>query len=689
MHSSLKLIPGVDQTKTPALNEAAISQSQLIRFMPDRTLGGIIQKLGGWTKYIGTSMGSIVRALWGWEDINNNSYLAAGCLGKVAGGALQVITSGVVKDVTPIYFTESVTPQFTTTSGSNAVKVTITGAGINQFDSIWLKTQIAVGGVVLFGTYQVYNDNPPSGDDFYIYATDAVGNPVYATSSVTNGGSTPYYTTANATSNVTVTLTNHGYLVGSTFTALIATSVGGVTIYGNYEVYQVVDANNFIIISQSLATSTASAYMNSDNAYFYVFQNGGPQTFGSGYGVGYYGEGGYGTGYPITGVSGNPITAIDWTLDNWGEDLVACPYGGDIYVWSPNFGYPSAQAISDAPPVNAGMFVAMPQRQIMAWGSTYTGIQDPMQVRWSDVGDYSVWKPSVTNQAGGYRIPKGSRIVQGIQSSQQALFWTDVGLWVAQYIGPTDVYGFNEVGTGCGLIGRKAAGSMNGITYWMSQTQFYNYGGGGTPTPMKCPVWDVAFQDLDTAHEDNIRFAANSQFGEIAWYYPVQGSNGENTNYVKYNVFLDQWDYGTLSRTAWINQSVLGPPIGAGPDYFLYQHETSPDADGQPMNSYFQTGYFVLNEADLKMFVDQVWPDMKWGYYGGSQGANVILTFYVTDYPGQTPLTYGPFTLTQATTYVTPRFRGRLVSIRLESNDINSFWRLGNIRYRVQEDGKY
>jgi hypothetical protein len=107
------------------------------------------------------------------------------------------------------------------------------------------------------------------------------------------------------------------------------------------------------------------------------------------------------------------------------------------------------------------------------------------------------------------------------------------------------------------------------------------------------------------------------------------------------------------------------------------------------MDSYFQTGYFVLSEADVKMFIDQVWPDMKWGYYGGTQGANILLTFYVTDYAGQTPTVYGPYTLTQATTYVTPRFRGRLVSIRIESNDIGSFWRLGNFRYRLQPDGRF
>jgi len=65
------------------------------------------------------------------------------------------------------------------------------------------------------------------------------------------------------------------------------------------------------------------------------------------------------------------------------------------------------------------------------------------------------------------------------------------------------------------------------------------------------------------------------------------------------------------------------------------------------------------------------------------------MTFYTDDYAGQTPISYGPFTLTQSTTFISPRLRGRLVSINVGSNDVGSWWRIGNIRYRYQADGKY
>jgi hypothetical protein len=758
-HSALKLMPGVDQNKTPALNEAAISESQLVRFIPDRTLGGLVQKLGGWTKFYSARIGSTVRALWAWEDTNANSYLAVGSDGAapivvtgasgngttatltftgpfifnvnqailvsgispngyngtyvvtaatstsvsyastttttyVSGGlitgggnSLGVITSGGSQDITPEKTTVNVAVNFSTTSGSNAVVVVDTGRNANSYYVVDIQTQVSVGGIILFGQYAV--SNPAlSANQYTIYAENL------ATSTVANGGAVSVYSTVNNLSTVNVLLNNHGYLVGDTFPALVATTVGGVTIYGNYTIIAVVDANNFTIAGSNIATSTATVSENGGQVHFLYHNGVGPSPPGLGYGGGYYGQYGYG-GYVPALYRGVPINATDWTLDNWGQILIANPLGGPIYQWDPTTSNAVADIIVAAPPVNQGAFVAMPQRQIIAWGSTFTGITDPMLVRWCDVNNYDDWAASLTNQAGSYRIPKGSRLVQCIQGPQQGLLWTDLGIWAMQYVGPPYVYQFNELGTGCGLIGRKAAGSMNGIVYWMGQSQFYRLAGSGVE-PIRCPIWDVVFQDLDTTNLDRIRIAPNSRFGEVTWYFPTNSNGGENYGYVKYNIILDQWDYGFnstanpyVARSAWINESVLGTPIGAGLNQYLYQHETSTDADGVAMNSYFQTGYFALTEADVKSFIDQVWPDMKWGYFDGTQGANVLLTFYITDYPGTAPVAYGPYTLTQATTFITPRFRGRLVAIRIESNDIGSFWRLGNIRYRIQQDGKF
>jgi hypothetical protein len=692
-HYSLKLIPGVDVNRTPALNEAAISSSNLIRFVPDRQGIGLVQKLGGWTRYYQNSIESIIRCLWAWEDTNANAYLAAG-----AEQSLSVIT-GLTEPrnrriITPRRRTDNVAVSIDTTSGSNSVIISDTGSNITDYDFVFISTQISVGGLILFGIYQCYQVGVNS---FEIRTYDILGNPLLATSTVTNGGAVVVFDTVLDSPFVTATLVGHGYQVGDTFPVLVTTNVGGIPLYGNYIIQTVPTADTFTFATNYLATSTATGGINGGNARYEIYAGVGPVPAGSGYGVGGYGTGGYGSG---TGVAPtvNTITADDWTLDNWGEILIANPLGGGIFQWSPTAGNSVLTLIPNAPIVNQGIVVAMPQRQIIAWGSTFTGIPDPLLIRWCDVNNFNVWFGSVTNQAGSYRIPKGSKIVECIQGPQQTLIWTDLGLWAMQYIGFPDVYGFSEIGTGCGLIGRKAATSLGGAVYWMGQSQFYKLAGSGVE-PIPCPIWDVVFQDLDTTNLDKIRVAPNSRFGEIAWYFPTKGNGGEPSHYIKYNVYLNQWDYGQLGRTAWINESVLGPPIGAGKlpgsaFNYIVQHETSKDAvdsDGNPVaiDASFQTGYFAISEADLKMFIDQIWPDMKWGYYAGTQNANVNLTFYVADYPGQTPLTYGPYIMTQNTTFLTPRFRGRLVSIKMDSNDIGTFWRIGNMRYRSQPDGKF
>ena len=244
-------------------------------------------------------------------------------------------------------------------------------------------------------------------------------------------------------------------------------------------------------------------------------------------------------------------------------------------------------------------------------------------MRWCDVNNFNQWFDLPTNQAGTFRLPRGSKIVGGLQGPQQGLLWTDLAIWSMQYKGLPGVWGFNEIATGCGLISRKAAAAANGVVYWMGPTQLYSLTSEGVQ-PLACPVWDVAFQDMDLANVSKIRVAVNSRFNEIAWYIPTLGGGGENTTFLKYNYALGWWDVGLLSRSAWIDQSVLGPPIGADPGRLLvYQHETSNDADGAPLVSSFNTGDFTLSEGDQMTFLDELWPDARYGDYNQPQNATL------------------------------------------------------------------
>jgi hypothetical protein len=699
-HAVLKLVPGTDTQETSALNEnSGISNTQLIRFFPDRNGLALVQKLGGWTRFFGLAFSSIVRALWAWEDLNDTSHLAVGTQTGASGSAeLSVITNGSKQVITPTYVVDDVAPIASSTSGSTIIEITdATTPGITGYDSVYITTQMSIGGVVLFGLYQCDPDGFLSATAYTVRSVDILGNPNPATSN-SSSPVLPVFTTTSGSTAVNVNLPNYTYAVGITFPILVSTSVGGITLYGNYVVDALVDSNNFTINAATTATSAGSATLNGGNAQYIYSLGNGALPGGTGYGAGAYGSGGYGTGSTVVPPSGTPLDALDWTLDNWGEILIACPDRTlapgttpfqPVYQW--DIGAQTATIITTAPPVNDGVFVAMPQRQIVTWGSTQTGIQDPLLVAWCDVNNFNQWIPLATNQAGTYRIPKGSKIVGAVQGPQQAIIWTDIDVWSMQYIGPPLVYSFNEIGTGCGLIGRKAAGSMNGIYYWMGPSQFFVLSAGGV-TILPCPVWDVIFQNLDQNNLEKIRFAANSRFGEIQWFFPsITGGSGEIDTYIKYNVQVGEWDYGTLGRTAWVDQSVLGPPIGADPvTLLLYQHETSNDADGQAMAPFFHTGYFTIAEGDFKTFIDLVWPDMKWGTVSqGDIGATVQISFDVINYPGETPVVYGPYSVTRATKFFNTRLRGRLISVRVSSNDLGSFWRLGAIRYRAAPDGKF
>lgn len=769
-HNSLRITSGVNQNQTPALNETGISQSQLIRFMTDGAGGLTIQKMGGWTKYYTTALPSIIRALWGWEDTNANTHLAAG--GQNIPGSyrarLNIISGGVLLDNTPTSLQDNITPVVSTTSGDNSVIITDSViVDITQFDSVYIPVHISIGGIVLFGLYQCDPDGFTDPTRYTVLSTDILGNSKPATSSSTTAVVPVIDTTINQTVAV-VTLPNHGYLAGDTYPVLVPTTVGGVVFFGNYIVNSVNSANDFNIIAQNVASATDTKSINHGNARFlYSFGVGAVPT-STGYGVGGYGIGGYGVGPSIIPTTGISIPAVDWSLDNWGDVLLSCPitptiilattgasgtgttatvtfaedsiiavgtdviianmvpsgYNGTwtvtasgagtisfastatgaqtssgtvtvqnvafqpIYGWNALSGSPISSILPFAPPVNDGMFVAMPQRQIVAWGSTFDGVQDPLLVRWCDVNDYGSWIALPTNQAGSYRIPKGSKIVAGIQAPQQGLLWTDIGLWSMQYQGPPYVYSFNELGSGCGLIARKAAGTLAGVVYWMGPSQFYTLGSEGVQ-PLMCPVWDIIFQNLNQAQTSRIRIAVNSRFSEVMWFYPSSGSN-EVDSYVKFNAQLQVWDYGLLARSAWIDQSVLGPPIGSDPNtLYVYQHETTTDADGQPLIANFTTGYFAMADGDQKVFVDQVWPDFKYGYYNNLQTANMQITFNTVDYPNDPPQTFGPYTVTGTSEYFMTRMRGRLTSITVGSADVNSFWRTGNLRYRAAIDGKY
>lgn len=665
---ALRVRPGINTEASPLLNESGWSTSNLIRFFQS-----MLQKLGGWTRLLSTRVVGTARAMVFWEDANGQQYIGIGTEQR-----LEVYTLGAIYDITPLLDTSNLSNPFTTTALSTTVEITDASHGGDAAAGNWINVvnPAAIGGIIIQGFYTVLSIIDATHYNIVV--------PVAPTSSVGSGGTAALFTTTNTSNIVQVTLANHGYVIGSQYTVYISTTVATIVLFGFYSVNTIIDANNFTIIASNSANASTTGSENGGNIEIQYILGNGPASATNVpglYGIGSYGLGPYGVG-AVTIVAPPRI----WSLGAWGTDMVASYTNGAIYAWITENGVINNQAtiISQAPKnINAGIFVAMPEQQIVALGASVgTGTAtDQLLIRWCDISDYTDWVASATNQAGSYRIPRGSHIVGGIQGPQQALIWTDIGIWAMQYIGFPLVYGFNELGEGCGLIGQNARGVLGGRVLWMSFNGFFIYDGNSVQ-PLPCSIWDKIFQNINKFQAQKILAAPNSYFNEMWFFWASASGNGEIDSYAKICMIDGSWDYGSLIRTAWLDQSSYLSPIGVDGNGMLQQHELGNDADGVAMDSFAETGWFKIAQGTEYTFLERLIPDFIY------QSATLKITLTFANYPNGPQFVRSNLTATQATQYLIVRGRGRLVKIKIESNDLGSFWRLGEILYSGAPDGR-
>lgn len=148
----------------------------------------------------------------------------------------------------------SFTPGFATTLGSPTITITEPNNGLSVGSWIQIIVPVAVGGLLLAGFYQVVSVTSPN-----TYTITAAAN---ATSTVANGGAVPVLTSTNGSTSVSVALANHGYLAGQNFPIQVSTTVGGLTLQGNYPVATVPNANTLTITVPSPAGSNQTVSEN-------------------------------------------------------------------------------------------------------------------------------------------------------------------------------------------------------------------------------------------------------------------------------------------------------------------------------------------------------------------------------------------------------------------------------------------
>jgi len=389
----------------------------------------------------------------------------------------------------------------------------------------------------------------------------------------------------------------------------------------------------------------------------------------TGYGYGFYGRGFYGT--PRQQLAGSvPAEATTWSLDNYGEYLIACHYDdGRLLEWQLGSGV-NAAPIANAPTNNLGLVVTE-ERFIFALGAG----GNPRKVQWCDFEDNTLWAPASTNQAGDIELTDSGQIMQGIRTRGQTLILTDTSAHIARYSGPPFVYNFERVSTSCGAISRKAASDVDAGVFWMGQRGFFRFDGNSVQE-IKCDVFDYVFGDFNQAQQSKVWSFANGQFGEIWWFY-CSGDSTEIDRYVAYDYKEGHWLIGNLSRTSGVQRGVFRYPFMAGhdADSDIYEHEVGLNVDSGAV--FAETGPVSLGSGEQIGKVTQLIPDEK------TQG-DVDVTFKTRFYPNAAETTHGPFTPANPTSV---RFSGRQMRMRVEGAKLAD-WRVGNMRIDVKAGGK-
>jgi hypothetical protein len=385
------------------------------------------------------------------------------------------------------------------------------------------------------------------------------------------------------------------------------------------------------------------------------------------YSGGFYGTGYYGVTRPGSSTFQEATT---WSLDNWGEYLVACNADdGKIYEWQLDTASPAAQ-ISGAPTSNKGIIVTE-ERFLFALGAG----GNPRKVQWCDKEDNTTWAPAATNEAGDIELQTSGQIMGAVRVRGRTLIVTDNDAHIATYSGPPFVFGFERVGTACGVVSRKAIAAVDEGAFWMGPKGFFMFD-GSVAKEIPCEVSDYVFANINRNQITKTYAVHNSQFGEIWWFYPSNDSI-ENNKYVAYDYLENHWEIGEIDRTCGVDRGVFNNPVWADASGNTFDQEMSASLGHGSYSVFAETGPISLAAGDKVMKVTSLIPDEA------NQG-DVTVTFKTRFYPNASESSFGPFSMANPTDV---RFTGRQIRMRVEGN-VNTDWRAGIMRIEAKAGGK-
>ena len=534
------------------------------------------------------------------------------------------------------------------------------------------------------------------------------------------------FTTVNGSRTITINKASHGLSVGRYITLSVTTITAAsnfttAIIDQTYEILTVPTAGTFTIQASTAETGSGMTAAGATTVSPYVEIGPTTQTAGYGWGTSSWGASTWNTPRATSTVV---LDAGNWSLDNYGQVLVATIFNGKTFTW--NAGASGARGVraststsgfvtTNNPTATRFTLVSDRDRHLFHFGTETTigdpTTQDPMFVRFSNQEDLDTYFPTATNTAGTFRLDTGNEIRAALQGKDYVFVLTDLAAYVIQYVGPPFTFSVRQVGTNCGCISQHSASYVNGAIYWMSnEGGFFMY--DGTVKSLPCLVEDFVFTSnngnlgINYNSSDVIYSSPNSLYTEVNWFYPTADSEQVN-RCVTYNYSENLWTTSTLDRTTYQDQGVYNLPYAT--DYedsntpvfpeilgitnlhgasIYYAHEIGTDQINSTgttsINAFIRSGDFDIEDGEIFMSMRRFMPDYKL-LIGNSK-----VTLFISDFPSdsQTSSPLGPFTINSTTDKVDTRARGRLLSLKIENDALGETWRYGSFRMDAQPDGR-
>ena len=753
--TSIKFAPGIDKQDTAvgAIGRWVDSDNARWRY-------GLPEKVGGWSSLLTDTMHGVVRKQHSFVDTDGNRYVGIG-----TDKFLLVYYEGTLYDITPwrsnnagtqTQFTGSTLTTNSTAPGTSITITTTSDHGLEVGDMIALESITMPTSSTISKTVLEYTSSDrqvcqvisvPTSVTFTITSPSAEGGG--GGSDLTSGSSaivSPYATVGPIAQTY-----GYGFGVGNyggTISGVQQTTLNGAL---NADTAGTGGVGTSITLTSTTGFPTGGGIIAVENELITYTAIAGSNLTGCTRGQ--YGTATTGT---INGQAHSTLTdvynatdyagwgqAVDastvtlepglWSLSNWGEVLVATIANGKTYTWNSSIAakfttnastttpsYETNITAAGGNPTASRLTLISPTTRHLIHLGTETTIgtassQDDMFVRFSNQEQINTYAPAADNSAGTYRLQDGSKIMGAIVAKENILVWTDNALYSMKFVGSPYTFGFEQVGTNCGLIGQNAVVEIDGVAYWLGNNGFFAF--DGTVNNLPCSVEDYVFDDFDTTKGQQVNAGINNLFTEVIWYYPTQGSS-YNNRYVIHNYGESQklpmgnWYIGNninSIRTSWIDSIIYPKPyatqfnstdtgtfpsvvgaVGLGQSVY-FQHEVgtdqiNPNGTTTTLTSYIQSYNFSLQKDQTEVFLAmrRFIPNFK------VLTTSNKVTIKLKDYPSDTLANsdYSPFTILPTTQKVDTRARGRYASLRIENDGAAENWRFGTFQVDLQPDGR-